>query len=349
MTKLYLIRHAEAEGNLFRRMHGQYNSRLTEIGLRQVKLLAKRLAEIPFDAVYTSDLCRTRQTAEAVTATHGLTARLDPRLREVAVGPWENRTFGDLELHEPEALEAFRHRPEEWRLDGAETWADYSARFAAALRDAAEAHPGGTVAVFSHGCVSSGGLHRILGIPHNSAGGDNTAVCLLRYADGRFSAEYLYDNSHLPAELSSHARQRRWRELAGGSYHLWFREPTAADRGLYDPDFLPPAGHETRIAMRGNEPIGCVCWRGDTVSLLWLRPDCRRFRLGDQLLGEAWMAMRASGQTVLRAGIPTANVDAISFLAHHGAVPEQMDDAYTVLRLSLAVPYPIDQGLGTRD
>ena len=100
--------------------------------------------------------------------------------------------------------------------------------------------------------------------------------------------------------------------------------------------------------MRGNEPIGCVCWRGDTVSLLWLRADCRRFRLGDQLLGEAWMAMRASGQTMLRAGIPTANVDAISFLAHHGAVPEQMDDAYTVLRLSLAVPYPIDQGPGTR-
>jgi hypothetical protein len=55
MTKLYLIRHAEAEGNLFRRMHGQYNSRLTEIGLRQVKLLAKRLAEIPFDAVYYDD------------------------------------------------------------------------------------------------------------------------------------------------------------------------------------------------------------------------------------------------------------------------------------------------------
>ena len=349
MTKIYLIRHAEAEGNLFRRMHGQYNSRLTETGLRQVKLLAKRLADVPFDAVYTSDLCRTRQTAESVTIPQGLTAQLDPRLREVAVGPWENRTFGDLETHEPEAFEAFRLRPEDWRLDGAETWADYSARFAAALRDAAEAHPGGTVAVFSHGCVSSGGLHRMLGIPHNSAAGDNTAVCLLQYEDGQFRAEYLFDNSHLPSELSSHARQRRWRERLGGSCHLWFRDPTAADRDLYDPDLLPPAGHATRIAMRGNEPIGYICWRGDTVSRIWLRPDFRHCRLGDQVFGEAWMAMRAAGQTAIRVGIPTMNTEAISFFAHHGASPEQMDDAYTVLRLGLAVPYPIDQGPGTGD
>ena len=40
MTKLYLIRHAEAEGNIYRRMHGQYNSRITPNGLRQIEALA---------------------------------------------------------------------------------------------------------------------------------------------------------------------------------------------------------------------------------------------------------------------------------------------------------------------
>ena len=35
MTKLYLIRHAEAEGNLYRRIHGQYNSLITDNGYRQ--------------------------------------------------------------------------------------------------------------------------------------------------------------------------------------------------------------------------------------------------------------------------------------------------------------------------
>ena len=42
MTKLYLIRHAEAEGNVFRRMHGQYNSSITPNGMRQIEALQKR-------------------------------------------------------------------------------------------------------------------------------------------------------------------------------------------------------------------------------------------------------------------------------------------------------------------
>ena len=43
MTTVYFVRHAEAEGNTYRRMHGQYNSLITENGVRQIEAL---LAEI---------------------------------------------------------------------------------------------------------------------------------------------------------------------------------------------------------------------------------------------------------------------------------------------------------------
>mgnify|MGYP001543834503 CR=1 FL=1 len=33
MTTIYLIRHAEAEGNLYRRAHGWYNSTITDLSL----------------------------------------------------------------------------------------------------------------------------------------------------------------------------------------------------------------------------------------------------------------------------------------------------------------------------
>ena len=36
-TTVYIIRHAEAEGNVYRRIHGQYDSRITPNGLRQVE------------------------------------------------------------------------------------------------------------------------------------------------------------------------------------------------------------------------------------------------------------------------------------------------------------------------
>ena len=56
MTTLYLIRHAEAEGNLYRRIHGQYNSLITDNGYRQIAALRDRFADVPINAVYSSDL-----------------------------------------------------------------------------------------------------------------------------------------------------------------------------------------------------------------------------------------------------------------------------------------------------
>ena len=340
MTTIYLIRHAEAEGNLFRRLHGQYNSRLTPNGLRQVAALAERFREIPIDAVYTSDLCRTRQTAEAICGPKKLTAVLDPRFREVNAGAWENRTFGDLARTEPEALDFFIHKPEQWTAPGAETYEQYAARFADGLRAAAEACDGKTIAVFSHGCVMSGALHYLLGVPHNASKCDNTGVSLLHWEDGRLSAEYLYDNSHLSEALSTRARQRWWREQ-GGRFELWFRDAEWADRSWFDRDFFPQKGHEIRIAMLGEEAVGYVCWHGNSISTVYLKPDCRHRRIGDQLLGEVVMHLRAAGANSLSIGVPTVNLEALEFFSRHGVVPEQMDDVYTAYRWDISVPYPL--------
>ena len=56
MTTLYLIRHAEAEGNLYRRIQGWYNSLITDHGFLQIEALARRFRDIPVDAVYSSDI-----------------------------------------------------------------------------------------------------------------------------------------------------------------------------------------------------------------------------------------------------------------------------------------------------
>ena len=54
MTTIYLIRHAEAEGNLYRRIHGWYDALVTENGLRQIQALEERLQGEQFDAVWSS-------------------------------------------------------------------------------------------------------------------------------------------------------------------------------------------------------------------------------------------------------------------------------------------------------
>ena len=85
MTTVYLIRHAEAEGNVYRRCHGQYDSLLTPRAYEQLPYLAKRFENVPLDAVYASDLFRARTTAKAVAAPHGMNVEIRPVLREIDI------------------------------------------------------------------------------------------------------------------------------------------------------------------------------------------------------------------------------------------------------------------------
>lgn len=59
MTKIYLIRHAEAEGNLYRRIQGRWDGSITPLGLQQIDALAQRFRREHIDALYCSD-CRVR-------------------------------------------------------------------------------------------------------------------------------------------------------------------------------------------------------------------------------------------------------------------------------------------------
>lgn len=336
MTKLYLIRHAEAEGNIFRRMHGQYDSLITLNGLAQIQALERRFAAVPIDAVYASDLYRTRQTAQAICAPKGLPLHPDPRFREVCVGIWEDLPFGELERSWPEELAAFSRDPERWIIPGAESYERYAGRFAAGLTEIAEVHPGQSVAVFTHGCVLSGGLHRLLNIPHDSSLSDNTAVCLLEYEAGRFSPVYLFDNSHLSEAISTRARQRWWRKQ-GGKFNLWFRDATPADAAVYDPLWTPAPGDRVWIAMLEEAAIGYMAITDTGLSCLWLRPEFRHRRFGDQLFGQAVISLRAKGVQALDIGVPTKALEALAFFAHHCGNPVQMDDIYTVYHLNISI------------
>ena len=104
-----MVRHAEAEGNLYRRVHGWYNSLITDNGYRQIAALRGRFADIHIDAVYSSDLFRTMTTAKAVYLSHGLELHTDPGLREISLGAWEDKPWGELERCDAMNLIRFNH------------------------------------------------------------------------------------------------------------------------------------------------------------------------------------------------------------------------------------------------
>ena len=123
MTKIYLIRHAEAEGNLYRRIQGHWDGSITPLGLQQIDALAQRFRREHIDALYCSDLSRARATAEAITRYHDIPAVATPRLTEICMGVWEGRAWGDVEHEFPEQMRYFNTDPDRWSVPGASRFA----------------------------------------------------------------------------------------------------------------------------------------------------------------------------------------------------------------------------------
>ncbi len=231
MTTMYIIRHAEADGNLYRRVHGQFDGLVTARGLKQIDRLRERFLEIPLDAVYASDLYRTRLTSTALTGPKGLPLVTDPRLREIDLGDWEDLTWGDVARLDPEQFLVFNDKPGSFTAPNGESMAQVARRIYGAVTDLASRHPGGTIAVVTHGmalrtlmCRWEGkSLDRLLEIPHC----DNTAVAKVEFLeDGTQRLCYRGDNRHLDAETSTQAGQT-WRKSTDTrerfGKNLWFQ------------------------------------------------------------------------------------------------------------------------------
>lgn len=148
MTQVLLVRHGATEWNINKRAQGQADIPLTDKGKLQALDTAKQLAGFPVKAVFSSDLSRARDTAQAIAKVHDLPVREDARLREIDQGDWTGLTPDEITAKWPDLWGAARHytaRP------GGESPQQVRVRALAALKDAVEMHPEGTIVVVSHG------------------------------------------------------------------------------------------------------------------------------------------------------------------------------------------------------
>ena len=230
MTHITIIRHAEAEGNFYRRVHGHYDGLVTPNGEAQLDALRGRFQNTVFDAVYASDLYRTRRTASVLRTVNGQEVQPLRSLREVNLGDWEDVPWGELAVADPERLSIFMRQPGRFASRGrsGETMVQAQARIVEAVRGLARVHMGQRIAVVSHGLVirtlmaslknvSIEDLHEI---PHC----DNTAVsCVTWDGEGTPCAIVCGDNTHL-GELSTLGRQYWWRnDKSLTDTNLWFQ------------------------------------------------------------------------------------------------------------------------------
>lgn len=157
-------RHGRTAWNKERRFQGTSDLPLDEAGVAQAESAARDLERLCPAALVTSDSTRASQTAALLASRCGVTAVLDPRLRETDLGAWEGLTRAQAAEDFPEEYAAWRQGLD-IRRGGGETYIEVASRAEAALADALTAlNPGQTLVVVTHGGTARAAIGRSIGL-----------------------------------------------------------------------------------------------------------------------------------------------------------------------------------------
>jgi probable phosphoglycerate mutase len=206
MTQLILIRHGETVWNRERRMQGHLDSPLSATGLRQAHLVARRLAQIEFDALYSSDSERAHRTARSVAEVTGHAIVVEPRLRERHFGVFEGLTGSEIQSNYPADYLRFQSRDPEFVVPGGESALAFRSRVLGCLGEIAERHAGSVVVVVTHGLVLDQLYRAAHGLPLNVLRGNdliNASLNTFRYDTGQWRLECWGDAAHLTVDANA--------------------------------------------------------------------------------------------------------------------------------------------------
>ena len=153
VTRIVAVRHGQTAWNVDARIQGQLDVGLDETGRWQALRLAQALADERFDAVYSSDLGRAWETAQAVAEAAGVALRADERLRERGFGVFEGLTFAEIEQRFAPQAQRWRSRDASFGPEGGETLASFVERAVDAVAAIAARHRGQHIAVVTHSGV----------------------------------------------------------------------------------------------------------------------------------------------------------------------------------------------------
>lgn len=157
MTEILLIRHGETTWNASRRLQGHIDIPLSRVGERQAAALGRGLTGEALDAVFSSDLQRARQTAEAIAAPRRIPVQIDPALRERCYGAFEGMLRAEVAEQYPDAYVAWQARDIDARFPAgeriAETLREFSQRSVGAIVRAVSGRNYRKVALVTHGGV----------------------------------------------------------------------------------------------------------------------------------------------------------------------------------------------------
>jgi broad specificity phosphatase PhoE len=183
MKSIVLIRHGETD--MAGRFCGHSNPDLNHAGESQVIRLAKEVAMLGIDRIYSSDLRRASRTATAIVQRIGVSVDFLPELREIHFGLWEGLRWQEIEDRFPEEASRWIREFPLLSAPGGEAYPNFTARVDAVISSLLEATAGKKIAIVTHRGVMRYGLTRFFGLSEQEAWTRTASYCAMVTASAR--------------------------------------------------------------------------------------------------------------------------------------------------------------------
>jgi len=197
--KIHLVRHGRTiDQPNFNQKLNQPDPALNETGKTQAELLGRRLQGCPIEAIYSSDLLRTQQTAQIVNRYTQTGITLRPQLREIDMGDVFSKGWGAF----PEYYREWVKHESDLPYPNGESGQNVKVRVWEVIDEILETHDhsvvvvthGGVIMVLVSACLGMGLENRFLFSPM-----DNCSLTTLSYdrESSKIQVEKVNDTAHL--------------------------------------------------------------------------------------------------------------------------------------------------------
>lgn len=167
-ARLWLVRHGQTDWNAERRIQGHTPTELNAVGRQQADMLAHWFSTRRFSAIWSSDLPRALQTAQAIATRQSCSITTTPQLRERSLGVFEGKTWDEVRAMRADLTNSATNNGDlaDWTgVPGVESDLQLWNRTRSVLDTMSNAAPGNDVLAVTHGGVLKHIIWHVLGLP----------------------------------------------------------------------------------------------------------------------------------------------------------------------------------------
>lgn len=207
MLRIILIRHGQTEWSSWGTHGGHFCGRidikLNATGIVQAQAIAQCLTALQVDAVYTSPLRRSSNTAVLIAQAHRLKANPLPGLLDINYGQWNGRSVKEVAARWPDLYEQWKSAPHLVRVPDGESLDDVRRRVDVVLGEIIGRHDQQSIVIVGHETLNKVMICKMIGLGNSAfwrIRQDVGCINRLDYDGSDFTLLTLNEVSHLPAQ-----------------------------------------------------------------------------------------------------------------------------------------------------